>query len=98
MIRGNEEERISEIPKENLEERDLLEKRTYGIKELRHQIKIEEAVEELERREKTKKITKEFLERKPEEKTTQTKEKTKILSKEKEMQLIQLLEEYSNIL
>src|ERR1043165_6966469 len=97
MIRGNEEERISEILEENLEERELLEERTCRIKELKHQTKIEEAVEELERREKTKKITKEFLEKKPGEKTTQTKEKTKILSREKEMQLTQLLEEYSDI-
>src|ERR1044071_2762271 len=97
MIRGNEEERISEIPEENLEARELLEERTCRIKELKHQTKIEEAVEELERREKTKGITKEFLERKPKEKTTQTKERTKILLREKEMQLTQLLKEYSDI-
>src|ERR1043165_1608196 len=97
MIRGNEEEKIPEIPEENLEERELLEERTCRIKELKHQTKIEEAVKELERREKTKEITREFLERKPGEKITQTKEKTKILSREKEMQLTQLLEEYSDI-
>src|ERR1043165_750383 len=71
MIRGNEEERIPEISEENLEERELLEERTYRIKELKHQTKIEEAVEELERSEKTKEITKEFLERKSGEKTRQ---------------------------
>ena len=97
MIRGNEEERIPGIPEEDLEERDLLEERTCRIKELKHQTKIEEAVEELEKREKTKEITKEFLERKSGEKTTQTKEKIKILSREKETQLTQLLKEYSDI-